>query len=454
MRLNKKWRKRLSVKVIFAFIVGALLSIALIVAVILWLSIYQKSSLATLDVSDVAAKIGKTLQFDQNGMPIGLDIADGELNWVFVSMPQDVAYRVLSREGKTQISSVPGQTLWSNQNASNSVNEGHFFTEHNGITYHNVIASVTNEGLVWHLQITVSERFYKFVHTAFALPFMMMGIVLFSLVLLFIFGICAWVIIGYTLKPLRELSEAATEISPKTLGARLSLEGIPMEILPLVESFNRVLERMENGFRIQQEFMAKAAHELKTPLALIRAQIELKDDSAERNLLLSDVEHMTRHVQQLLILAEVSEEQNYVSERVDVNSVIDEVAIFLEPMASKHNVNIVVESSEPIYWQADSSALFVLLKNLTENAIQHAPENSVVQIQCEPGKVTVRDWGSGATDEQIEHMFERFWRGAHRRDTGAGLGLSICKEITQAHGWAIRVMKCEPGLEFEIALRG
>lgn len=452
MRLNKnKWRKRLSVKVIFAFVVGTVLSITLIVAAILWLSFYQKSTLAMLDVSDVASKIGKTLVFSKAGLPLGLDIADGELNWVFDSMPNDVAYRVLNQDGMTQLSSVPVDKLWGVDNLEGKPIDGHFYSSHNEIPYHNVLAKVMNNGDVWYIQITVSERFYSFVHTAFSLPFMMMGIVLFSLVLLFIFGACAWVIIGYTLKPLRELSESATEISPRTIGARLSLDGIPLEILPLVESFNRVLERLENGFRIQQEFMAKAAHELKTPLALIRAQIELKEKSEEREVLLNDVEHMTRHVQQLLMLAEVSEEQNYKLSHVIVTDVLNEVIVFLKPMTSKNNVNIEVSSNPDVIWQADGSALFVLLKNLVENAIQHTPQNSLIQINIEPNCITVRDEGSGANDDELEHMFERFWRGAHRRDHGAGLGLSICKEIAQAHGWQLSVLKAAPGLAFKIS---
>ena len=98
---------------------------------------------------------------------------------------------------------------------------------------------------------------------------------------------------------------------------------MPTEISPLVDSFNRVLERLERGYRLQQEFLANAAHELKTPLALIRAQIELPVEIEDRESLLSDVEHMTRQVQQLLLLAEASERQNYNFAPVDVQDVVE-----------------------------------------------------------------------------------------------------------------------------------
>ena len=79
--------------------------------------------------------------------------------------------------------------------------------------------------------------------------------------------------------------------------------------------------------------------------------------------------------------------------------------------------------------------MFTLLKNLLENAIQHAPAQTVVHVEVLRDGLTVRDWGPGVDGAQLPLLFERFWRGAHRRDHGAGLGLAICQEIAQAHGW-------------------
>ncbi|QQK62436.1 HAMP domain-containing protein (plasmid) [Shewanella sp. LC6] len=445
---NKHKFNSLGIKVLLAFVTGVVLSIALSILVIFWVSVFHKNTLATLDVSDVAEKIGQTLQFNPEGNPVGLSIGHGELDWVFTSMQQDVAYRVLNSAGQTVISSVPVENVWQSENLTQPPEQGHNLAEVNGISYHNVTAAVINNGRTWYLQITVSERFYAFVHHAFSVPFMMIGIVLFSVVLLFIFGACTWITLRYTLKPLRELSDSATAISPRTLKERLSTEGIPTEISPLVDSFNHALDRLENGYRIQQEFMATAAHELKTPLALIRAQIELKEPSEDRDVLLNDVAHMTRHVQQLLMLAEVSEEQNYILAECHIVTVVEEVCSFLQPMAKQAEVKLAVTQSVDSSWEADRSALFVLLKNLLENAIQHAPKHTEVLIHMDTAEITIRDFGLGATGEQLKHIFERFWRGPHRRDHGAGLGLTICKEIAQAHGWELKAERAEPGLAF------
>ncbi|MFP3354041.1 HAMP domain-containing protein, partial [Pseudoalteromonas sp. SIMBA_153] len=104
-----------------------------------------------------------------------------------------------------------------------------------------------------------------FAHHAFGLNFIEKGLVLLSLGLCFVFSAGVHFILSHTLKPLRELSESAAQISPRSLQSRLENKRVPSEIAPLVNSFNHALERLEHGYRVQQEFLATAAHELKTP---------------------------------------------------------------------------------------------------------------------------------------------------------------------------------------------
>lgn len=276
---------------------------------------------------------------------------------------------------------------------------------------------------------------------------------MFSLATLFVFGACAYLALKDVLKPLHEIAEAAAAISPHSLDARLETRSVPTEIAPLVDSFNRVLERLERGYRIQQTFLATAAHELRTPLSLIRAQIELAVDGDDRRSLLNDVEHMTRQVQQLLHLAEASEPQSYGFATVDVQDVARDAANYLRRMADAADVNLVTPDGDPgAQWRADRGALFTLLKNLMENAIQHAPRGTEVRVEVGAATVSVRDWGSGVSQEQLPQIFSRFWRGAHRRDHGAGLGLAICQEIALAHGWTLSAHRADPGLRLCVSL--
>lgn len=359
---------------------------------------------------------------------------------------------MLDSSGRTVLTSSASESFWSADTELHRSQAGYFEFIQNGLHMQAVSATREHNGEHWVVQVAISSRFLSLIDKHIAVPFMARGVAVFGLVLLCVFGICAYVTLGYTLKPLRQISRAAAAISPRSLHTRLQAETVPSEIVSLVDSFNRVLDRLEQGYRTQQEFLATAAHELKTPLALIRAQIEVKEQSNDRDALLNDVAHMARQVQQLLLLAEVSEEQNYNPAIVDVADVASEVINYLHPMAEASALQVTLSCNASASWQADRAALFTLLKNLLENAIQHAPQNSVVQIEIDAAIITVRDWGPGVTPQQLPQLFVRFWRGAHRRDHGAGLGLAICHEIALAHGWVLSAHRAEPGLCFKLAL--
>lgn len=446
MRLNS-----LAAKVMLAYIACATLTTALLVLAVFSLTTAQRGLISDAEVADTTKGMVDDLLFDSSGKPVGLDVTDFDVEWIFESLKRETAYRVLDEAGNVVLSSPGSEVIWPDSAAAGQPVPGSFEFQQRGVTMHGATEAVEHEGQTWYLQFTASTRFLHLVYKAFSLPFTGMGITLFSLVLLFVFGASVYVTLRYTFKPLRDVSNSAAEISPRSLHARLQTDAIPSEIAPLVVSFNNVLERLEHGYRVQQEFLATAAHELKTPLALIRAQIELMDDGRERKSLLNDVEHMTRQVHQLLHLAEASEIQSYRFAKVNVREVADEAVNYLQRMADMAEVRLVISGDSEPYWLADRGALFTLLKNLLENAIQHAPRASEVQVEVGSSNLTLRDWGPGVEEEQLAHLFTRFWRGAHRRDHGAGLGLSICQEITTAHGWTLSVKRMQPGLLFRLS---
>lgn len=446
----------LSVKVLLAYIGGAVLSVLLIGLGAVVIASSQGDILSKVDVGDTTRELAAELQFDSEGRPIGFDIDDEfDRQWIFESLKQEAGYRVMDSAGTVVLSSTPGDGFWPAGSATRPLQPGSFEFETDGVVMRAATESVAHDGKVWHLQFAVSTRFLHLIYRAFALPFTGIGIVVFSLVLLVVFGISALVTLKYTLKPLREISAAAAAISPRSLDARLQASAVPTEIAPLVESFNQVLERLEQGYRIQREFLSTAAHELKTPLALIRAQIELMDDVDDRRSLLNDTEHMSRQIQQLLLLAEASEAQNYVLAPVDVQTVTREAAQYLQRMANAAGVRLSTpDHPDGLYWVADRGALFTLLKNMLENAIQHAPRDTEVRVEVTDAEMSVRDWGPGVREEQLAQIFSRFWRGAHRRDHGAGLGLAICQEICVAHGWTLTAHRERAGLRLRVSRSG
>jgi two-component system sensor histidine kinase QseC len=441
----------ISVKVLLAFIVGMVLSVSLIALVLVVALGFQRNILSENDINDFSGELAESLQFNAAGLPV--HIADEEYLWLFESLYNEIAFRVVDQSGKVALSSTAGPEFWSAVDLKQPIKAGPFEFIKNGIMMDAANGMRVHDERVWFIQVAVSRRFMFFAHHTFALRFIEDGLILLSLVLFVIFGACAHFTLRHTLRPLRQLSESAALISPRSLQARLKDDDIPAEIVPLVKSFNTVLDRVEHGYRVQQEFLATAAHELKTPLALISAQLELMPPTEQSNWLLHDVRYMSRQVQQLLLLAEASERQNYKFVRVNMSQQVTEAVAYLQRMADSAQVTLNLELHAPdIIAQADKGALFTLLKNLLENALQHAPEGSAVSVDVFSDNITVRDHGPGIEDAQLPKLFDRFWRGAHKRDTGAGLGLTICREIALAHGWALSAHRMQPGLMFRLQL--
>jgi two-component system, OmpR family, sensor histidine kinase QseC len=444
----------LSLRVLLAYVVGVILSILLMIGVTLALTTYRGDLLLKADMAAYTREVVEAITFDDMGVPNGLDASQEDDLWIYESLKQETAYRVLDEAGRPALVSAAGEGFWSSPDSLRLV-PGSFYFERGDVRMLSVVEAFEHDGTTWYFQFAVSTRILGFIYQEFTLPFMGAGVVIFSVVLLIVFGICAYVTLHYTLRPLRKLSESAASISPRALHARLRTGAVPSEIAPLVHSFNRALDRLEHGYRVQQEFLATAAHELKTPLALIRAQVELREEGEDRDALLGDVEHMTRQVQQLLLLAEASEVQNYDFATTDVRGVAQDVVAYLQRMAEAAHVHVTLSgSASAARWQADRGALFTLLKNLLENAIQHAPRGTEVRMEVDAEAVTVRDAGPGVDSEHLSQMFSRFWRGSHRRDQGAGLGLAICREIALAHGWALSAHRAEPGLLLRLTMSG
>lgn len=242
------------------------------------------------------------------------------------------------------------------------------------------------------------------------------------------------------MRPLLHASEQARGISPMRIDVRLPINDIPNEILPLVVAVNHALDRLERGFRAQREFAADAAHELRTPLAVLRTRIETLPDREVAQALSEDVAGMTRVVNQLLDAAELETISIYPIENVDLRGVCVDIASFIAPLAISRGKRVaVIGTEDPVIIQGNAEMLRRAVRNLVENALNHTSEGSTVEIMVTAdGLVSVLDRGPGVPAEEREIIFERFWR-RDRRIGAAGLGLSIVKRIVQAHGGTIKV---------------
>jgi signal transduction histidine kinase len=444
MRYKKAMRvNSLSLRILLAYVVGALLSIGLLVA----FGAVVKDRLPGMEMPERTLALAARLQFDAQGNPTGFADSDDHPLWIYDSLRQETAWRVLDDKARVALRSA-GAVDWPERGAISPLPGHRFAFTRDNVLYDGAREARQHEGRTWFVELVVSSRIVDFLHLGFALPFIRLGVITFSLVLLVIFAACAFLSLKYALRPLRKVSQAATQISPRSLSHRLETEHVPAELIPLIASFNQALGRLETSFRSQQDFLATAAHELKTPLTLLRAEVELMEDHAEvREPLLMQVSQLARQVQQLLLLAEASEPLSYRFSDVDASDVARDAVGYLRRIADDASVRLDIHDDEAVTkWHADRGAFFTLLKNLIENAVQHAPVGTVVSVDVRPESLSVRDQGAGVAPEHMPHLFERFWRGPHRRDTGAGLGLAICQEICTAHGWSLTACNGLTGL--------
>jgi signal transduction histidine kinase len=243
------------------------------------------------------------------------------------------------------------------------------------------------------------------------------------------------------LRPLRQASEIAQHITPARTDIRLPLQEIPTEVRPLVSAINKALDRLDQGFRLQREFTADAAHELRTPLSILRTRVETLDNPGIAKALHQDIEAMSRVVGQLLDIAELEAFAIDPSEVADLQAASAEVAGFIAPLALEQDREIeLLGATSPVLVKGNAEMIKRAIRNLAENAIRHAPKDTVVEFVVEEdGTVTVRDRGPGISDEERELIFRRFWRRDRNHQGSSGLGLSIVQRIAELHGGTVEV---------------
>lgn len=449
MRFCEKWMGSLTAKLLVSCLMTLLFTAGLLASLqFLSATVFVERWTNHIADEEVDAIKGNTV-IDAAGKPSAVALK-GESAWLYTAMPMELTYRIVDRLGNVLFSAAPGGTALAPESQPFSPEPSRFPLKLNGVDLQVTTTPIAGSNPPYYVQVAVSQRLAKLTQFGLGVRYLA-GTGINAFLSLLAFTAVIILTVRRALRPLAQASKAAEEIAPGNLAGRVSTANMPFELVPLFGAFNLALDRLETGFKVQQRFLATAAHELKTPLSLIRGQIEL-DEIQDKTVLLQDIDVMARQVQQLLHLAEVSEPNNFTFAPTDRVAAATEVVRFLDRLAERHSVRLELMAREglsPV--EADRGAVFVLLKNLIENAIFHSPTAGTVRVHVDAGEYLIEDEGAGFPLDYLGKLFTPFWRGGDRQAPGAGLGLAICREIANAHGWRLNAENGRRGARFTVA---
>ena len=285
----------------------------------------------------------------------------------------------------------------------------------------------------------------------------LLSVVLPQVLLILIAGLVVWIGVVRGLSPLQRVQRAVAQRSHRDLGP-VEIEKVPGEVSPLLESINELLERLDRVLTLQSRFVADAAHQLKTPITVLKTQFEValreQDPARAREAMQSlypGLERLSRLVSQLLSLARNEPEAVRSLERVpmDLNQLALDVATGWVPEALKHGIDLGFEDSGgAVAIRGDAVRLREMLDNLLDNAVRYSrPGGCVtVRVAAAPPRIEVSDDGPSIPAPERERVFERFHRLLGSPQGGSGLGLAIAEEIARLHGAAITLRDDTDGI--------
>ena len=288
-----------------------------------------------------------------------------------------------------------------------------------------------------------------------------------SAVLALLGGVATYFISGHALRPLRELSDKIEKVQAQNLADSRIEENQVKELNQLSVSYNRMLERLSEAFEIQRQFTANAAHELRTPLALMQVQLDLyhsnshPDNDADTVQMIKMVteqnDRLNKMVKTLLDMSELQTVGR--DDEIILDALVDEVLEDLEPLAEGKNIRLIGKCKD-ITMVGSDILIYRLVYNLVENAIKYNHSGGQVTVTADRKEkhvyLSVEDTGAGIPEELKERVFEPFFRVDKSRSRelgGVGLGLALVREIVRVHDGSITV-KSNPsgGTIFEVVL--
>lgn len=274
-------------------------------------------------------------------------------------------------------------------------------------------------------------------------------------------GIISYFLSGKFLEPLDKFSRQIEQIQLKNITDYEVKENPIKEFQKLTTSFNQMLERLNESYKNEREFTARAAHELRTPLTIINSQIDLFEekniDENEVNNLMTMIKNESDRLAKLVTsLLELSELRSVSrNEKIELSSLIEEAIQDLAPLLDKKEINIENNCKE-IYIEGSDILIYRAFYNLIENSIKYNKNHGYIKIYSKIKnnfvEIFVEDSGIGIDSKEKDNIFKAFYRIEGNEEKGSGLGLSLVKETIKIHGGEIQVLNKEKGSLIKVSL--
>lgn len=252
-------------------------------------------------------------------------------------------------------------------------------------------------------------------------------------------------ILVLNLRLIKKLADVAKSFNPETLDRKLPEQGLPKEVLPLVKAVNQMIAKVDATHKKHNFFLSTAAHEMRTPLTVLRTRLELMDEGKLKDELISDVRRLINLVNQLLKLMQAGGPKT-LDNSVDLVECCEHVLLAQAAHAAQTGVTLAFDNQAEHYlMQGDSGLLEVAITNLVGNAISFSDKGQIVQLTLTPdGQLSVRDFGPGIPEKNIESLFSPFAKYPPNRN-GHGLGLAIVDAIVRLHRGQVSAANADGG---------
>jgi len=266
-----------------------------------------------------------------------------------------------------------------------------------------------------------------------------------------------YLLAGRALRPIESVTEELDAIGPTNLSSRLTVPPVADEVARLTTEINSLLERLERASATERRFASDAAHELRTPLSVLRTGLEValaRDRSADENRAALGAAHrealsLCRIADELLMLSRLNGEVMVDRRRLNLRALLGEIAGTVGPLAQAREIKLTVTAPEDVFVNGNEGHLRRLIINLLDNALKFTPAGGSIDVGLKSDAnraiIRVADTGEGIHPAELPHIFDRFFRGAGSAGEGSGLGLSLCREIARAHGGEIAAANLPSG---------